>query len=332
MGFWQEYRTVSRFEFLPATSVAILIGVFLAADGLAQLATQQVLVTTLVGLVVFVLLFNVGFQCNCWADWEVDETYKTHLARSVRAIGRTRLLKLWVGHTILALALTAALALWYSRFDLLVLVMVGTFFGVFYSVPPLRFKSRGALHGLMAFPVFTVPGLFAYLLVRPLEVQSVLGLAFLLVVIGITAAHYGLVLISQAEDLPDDRAAKIRTPPVAFGLDRTVRAALLLNATGNGLALLGLALLMASVHWVLLLVAIAVLLAAYSVPLRMLLGLQRRVAANDDEAALLAHIRTVMVDYPKFHGAPLFATMLLGLVRVALLSRGVVAPLPILGF
>ena len=320
MGFWQEYRTVSRFEFLPATSVAILIGIFLAASSFEELRQAQVLITTLVGLVVFVLLFNVGFQCNCWADWEVDQTYKTHLADSVQAMGRDRLLAVWVGHLAAAVGLTVALAVTYSRWDLLLLVLLGTFFGVFYSIPPLRFKARGPWHAVMAFPVFTVPGAFAYLLVRPLDPTSTLGLAFVLVLSGITLAHYGLVLVSQCEDLPDDRGAGIVTPPVAYGLQATLRGALVLSAKGNALAGVGLALFLADTHPLLLLGGVIVLTGAYSVPLRMLLRLNVSARSGHKEKALLKEIRSVMKDYPKFHGAPLAATMVVALLRVVVLS------------
>ena len=95
-------------------------------------------------------------------------------------------------------------------------MLIGTFLGVGYSVEPFRFKKRGVLHSAMALPTFAMPGIFSYLLVGSLPLDEVSTYFFLAVVVGITTAHYGLVLVSQAEDVASlPRSQSFRQPPLA---------------------------------------------------------------------------------------------------------------------
>ena len=75
----QLYITVSRWEFLPAVLIGVLIGIFIGADSIQNLISYEFIPILIEGIVIFILLFNVGFMVNCWADWKVDELYKTKL-------------------------------------------------------------------------------------------------------------------------------------------------------------------------------------------------------------------------------------------------------------
>ena len=103
----KRYATISRWEFLPATGVAILIGVFLGTSSWGYLLNPWHLLVVLEGLVIFFLLFNVGFMINCWADWEVDEIYKKRLSETVKGFGRDTVRNMVIAHVAVALLLAA---------------------------------------------------------------------------------------------------------------------------------------------------------------------------------------------------------------------------------
>lgn len=315
------YPSVARFEFMPAISVAILIGIFLGAPTFQSLLNIASAAAVAEGLVIFYLLFNTGFMVNCWADWEVDELYKRHLSKAVRTIGRATLGRIIAVQVALAVALTLHLVWLTGRLELLVLVAVGSFFGIGYSVAPFRFKTRGAWHSVMAVPVFAIPGTFALYLVRTLVPGEPFTALFLLVVFGITTAHYGLVLISQAEDTPDDRAAGLRTPGVAFGVERTLAASFYLNLLGSAVLLPAFAVLLytGSPYLLLLLPLLAAGRAVATGAAYRLWSGARRLKR---ERASLELIRKAMKDYPKWHALPLGAVMLLSAALLAVRSLG----------
>jgi len=48
----------------------------------------------------------VGFMVNCWADWKVDELYKTKLYHAVIEMGRNKLGFLVIIHILVSIILT----------------------------------------------------------------------------------------------------------------------------------------------------------------------------------------------------------------------------------
>ena len=198
------YITVSRWEFLPAVFIGIFIGILVGADSLQSLFAFSFLPYLVEGLFIFILLFNVGFMVNCWADWKVDELYKTKLYQAVVGLGRQNLGILVIVHIILAILLALHLSIALNRIEISILVWIGTFLGVAYSVEPFRFKRRGLLHSLVALPIFFIPGVYSYFLVSSLQITDLYSLSFILLAIGITIGHYALILVSQAEDLLSD--------------------------------------------------------------------------------------------------------------------------------
>jgi len=99
------YITVSRWEFLPAVLTGIFIGVFIGADSIQSLISYEFTPILIEGVLIFILLFNVGFMVNCWADWKVDELYKTKLYQSVIKMGRNKLGILVIIHILVSIIL-----------------------------------------------------------------------------------------------------------------------------------------------------------------------------------------------------------------------------------
>jgi 4-hydroxybenzoate polyprenyltransferase len=318
--FLKLYSTLSRFEFLPAVTVAILIGIFLGADTFQDLFTLKVLLIVVEGLVIFYLLFNTGFMINCWADWEVDEEHKKELASAVRQYGRDKLLNLVIVHIVLAIVLTIHLTLFYTyRPEITVMVFVGIFIGVAYSVEPFRFKAKGGWHAMMALPVFSIPGLFAFLLVSPISFAETYSKLFMFIVVGITLAHYGLVLISQSEDYPEDKTAGLRTPPVAWGLPTVLKVSLILNSFGSVLTLIGFILIFYTTNTYLLILA-PLMVGALFYPTRTIYKFQQYSSKNRSITKILEKIRSQMHNYPKWHGIPLGMIMLASIVLLVVRS------------
>lgn len=308
------YSTLSRFEFLPAISVAILIGIFLGLDEFNNIFSLSVVLIIVEGLIIFYLLFNTGFMINCWADWEVDEIYKKDLATAVRAFGRKKLLNLVIIHILIAIILAVHLTLIYNfRPEIFVLVIIGIFLGVAYSVEPFRFKARGGAHAVMAVPVFAIPGTFAFLLVSTINPKELYSQMFILLVVGITCAHYALVLISQSEDYPEDKGAGLRTPPVAWGLTKTLKVSLFLNIFGSLCSLTAFILMFYTMN-IFLLVMAPVLAVALFFPTRTINHLYTHSLLVKTNNKILKEIRKHMPDYPKWHAIPLGMIMISSLL------------------
>lgn len=205
------YMTVSRWEFLPAVSVGVLIGIFLGAESIQYLFSSEFVLYLAEGILIFLLLFNVGFMVNCWADWKIDELYKTKLYLAVMRMGRSKLGIMVTIHIAVAILLASHLTMAIGRPEIIILVWIGTFLGVAYSVEPFRFKRRGALHSIIALPIFFIPGVYSYFLVSDLPIDAPYTYMFLLLAAGITIGHYALILVSQAEDYPDDKKMGLYT-------------------------------------------------------------------------------------------------------------------------
>jgi len=320
-----RYATISRWEFLPATGVAILIGVFLGTNSWTYLLDPWHLLVVIEGLIVFFLLFNTGFMINCWADWEVDEIYKKKLSETVKGFGRDTVRNMVIFHTALAIIITIHISMIMTwRPVLMFLVLLGTFLGVAYSIEPFRFKSKGVFHSVMAFPVFAAPGLFSYYLVTDQPIGNFNSLVFLLLVIGVTAAHYALVLLSQSEDYPDDKAMNIRTPAVAWGIKRTVNRAFRLNMWGSTANIMAFVLFfyLSNPSRPYLLVLLPLLCSMVFLTTYKVYKLDNAVCEAISDKEALKIIRKVMKDYPKFHAIPLGGVMLCSLILMLARSFG----------
>ncbi len=304
------YITISRWEFLPAVFIGIFIGILIGAESAASILHSAWYLIE--GVVIFILLFNVGFMVNCWADWQVDELYKTKLYQAVMHIGRRAVGILVIVHIIIAFVLALHLSLALQRMEIIVLVWIGTFFGVAYSVEPFRFKRRGLLHSVVALPIFLIPGIYSYFLVSPLPFFAFYSQMFLLTAVGITIGHYALILISQAEDLPADREMHLITPAVRWGAHRTVVYSLGMNLFGSVLIIIGLAgLFVVTNVWLLLLLPLVAVSRYFS--MHEVAKLARRTRFVPDEGAFMVELRDRMQTYPLWHAYGLAGVLISGL-------------------
>lgn len=294
------YITVSRWEFLPAVLIGILIGIFIGADSIYYLISYDIILILIEGILIFILLFNVGFMVNCWADWKVDELYKTKLYHAVIEMGRKKLGILVIIHILASVILAYHVTLQIQRIEISLLVWIGIFLGVGYSIEPFRFKKRGLLHSLIALPIFFIPGFYSYLLVNNTPITEPYTLLFIITAIGITLGHYALILVSQAEDIPADKEMGLLTPAVKYGVKKTLHISYLLNILGSTIITISLMLMFLIInYWLLLLVPFIIIGRYYS--MKEVYFLYKKSFSFSSEEEILKKLRKKMDVYPLWH-------------------------------
>ncbi|PNX49245.1 MAG: hypothetical protein BV456_09115 [Thermoplasmata archaeon M8B2D] len=294
------YITLSRWEFLPAVFIGIFIGILIGANSVGSILAVDAFPFILEGVLIFILLFNVGFMVNCWSDWKVDELYKTHLYKAVKNLGRRSLGAIIIIHILLSFLLAFHLSIVLHRIEISILVWIGTFLGVGYSIEPIRFKKRGILHSIVALPIFFIPGVYSYFLVTSFTITDLYTIFFLIAATGITISHYALILISQAEDQPDDKKMGLFTPAVKWGIFKTIKLSYYVNVLGSVitiLALMGLFLLINI--WLLILIPLLFLGRYFS--FKEVRKLVKRSKSISSETFLLLELRQKMSEYPLWH-------------------------------
>jgi 4-hydroxybenzoate polyprenyltransferase len=294
------YITVSRWEFLPAVLIGILIGIFIGAESINYLLSYKVVLILFEGIVIFILLFNVGFMVNCWADWKVDELYKTKLYHAVMEMGRNKLGLLVILHILFSVLLAYHVTLQTQRIEISLLVWIGIFLGVGYSIEPFRFKKRGLLHSLIALPIFFIPGLYSYLLVNTDSIANLYSLSFILAAVGITVGHYALILVSQAEDTPADKKMGLITPAVKWGIQKTLHISYLSNFIGSIILILSLGFIFLIVNYLLLLLVPIIIIGRYY-SMKEVYLLYKESFSLQSEEDILEALRKKMTDYPLWH-------------------------------
>jgi len=294
------YITVSRWEFLPAVLIGILIGIFIGADSIQSLISYEFTPILIEGILIFILLFNVGFMVNCWADWKVDELYKTKLYHSVIKMGRNKLGILVILHIIISIILAYHITIQLDRIEVSLLVWIGIFLGVGYSIEPFRFKRRGLLHSLIALPIFFIPGIYSYLLVNSLSITAPYTIIFISAAIGITIGHYALILVSQAEDISADKKMNLVTPAVKWGLKKTLKISFESNFIGSIVITISILIMFLTInYWLLILIPIIIIGRYFSmIEVYKLYKNTLKLSSEDD---ILSEIRKKMVVYPIWH-------------------------------
>ncbi|MBM4248353.1 MAG: hypothetical protein FJ149_02775 [Euryarchaeota archaeon] len=229
------YLRSSRSEYLLAEIPGLLAVFFIGAPSLDRLLEPLLWE----GVAVFILLYFMGFIINAYTDLEIDRKYtifKNRLPDAVELIGRRNVRALIAGQILGAFLLTVHISLAMGSWVPLALVAVGTFFGVGYSLPPLHFKVRGWLHALsLIVSAFLVPACFLlYIIAGTIEPAP------FVIVLGFSLLHYGIAFANQAIDYIEDRAGGVRSPPVRWGMERSLVVAMAFIFTGMALALVGL--------------------------------------------------------------------------------------------
>jgi 4-hydroxybenzoate polyprenyltransferase len=206
----------------------MLVPLFLTASSFGEMFTLNLIL----GLVAFLLLFLSGFTINAYTDRKLDANYdsfKQNISRSVRVLGARTLLNITIAQVVIALILSAIVAWRMGEWGLYLLVLVGVFFGIGYSIKPLNFKERGSVWHAVALgtSIFFIPLLFLYWIAAG-ELNS---FVFILAA-GFSLVHYAMEYGNQANDYLEDRAANVMTPPVRLGIAQSLRVALYMFVVG----------------------------------------------------------------------------------------------------
>ena len=228
--FLKNSKILRRPEFLPAEIPIFLIPILLSAEDGRFLKKPELYV----GLAGIYLLFNFGDMVNTYADRGVDAVYKSHLSNAIFELGDQGVR--WQMRA--SVAGTVAISLWLTRhtgrWQFVPLTVIGWALGFQYSWQPLHLKSRG---------VWQLAAQWAVIFFGPMAYTGSLVTRFPRPAVLTLAAAYGLLqvgvlMLNNAEDYTEDRAAGLRTAIVALGLHRGMRVAQALTG-GAGLLALG---------------------------------------------------------------------------------------------
>jgi len=231
----RAYLRTSRGEYLIAEIPALLTLFFLGANSPYRLMAPVVLE----GIAVFILLFFFGFIINAYVDQDIDARYtifKNRIPEAVRLMGQRNTRLIMAAQLLAAFALTAHISYMMSSWVPVILVAVGTFLGAGYSMPPLHFKVRGWMHPVsLSLSVFFIPAAFVlFTIAGRLTLESLIFLS------GVGILHYGIEFANQAIDYMEDKAGGVLSPPVRWGMSRSLKLALAACSAGMVLELGGL--------------------------------------------------------------------------------------------
>ena len=283
MGFGSyvnAYLRTSRSEYLLAEIPGLLAIFFIGASSLSRLLEPLLWE----GVAVFILLYFMGFILNAYTDQEIDGKYtifKNKIPDAVKLIGRGNIKALIAGQTLAAFLITAHISYVMGSWLPLALVALGAFFGIGYSIPPFQFKVRGWLHAVsLIISAFFVPAVFLLYIIA-----GTVTLAPVMLIVGFSLLHYGIAFANQAIDYLEDKASGVRSPPVLWGMERSLKVALATIVVGAFVEFAGLyyfivpsgASLLGISGLPLVLLLVPVVLAGYYVPVR---GLYRMYRAT----------------------------------------------------
>ncbi len=221
IDYIKAYYRVCRLEYAPGEIPAIFTVLFLGATTVARFFDFIVLEA----LMVFLLLYLSGFIINALTDKEIDkryDTFKTSIPKSVEILGENTLKAMIIAHVSIAIVLAFHITLQMSSFLPLLLVLVGAFFGLGYSIKPFHFKVRGIWHAIaLGSSAFFLPFVFLMLVVA-----DGISLPLWIFIAGFSFVHYGMEFGNQAIDYVEDKASNVRTPPVRWGMIPSLTIAL----------------------------------------------------------------------------------------------------------
>jgi alpha-ketoglutarate-dependent taurine dioxygenase/4-hydroxybenzoate polyprenyltransferase len=174
-----------------------------------------------VGLAAIIMLFNIGDMINCYADYELDSIYKSHLSNAVFELGKKNVKAQIILSGILALVLTAVVSFYTDRMYLFPLTIVGTFIGLQYSVKPFKFKSRGWWQLLCLWGII----FFGPMLYTAIITNGFPGWLQLFVFSFYGFHQMGIIMLNTAEDYTEDKANGLNTIIIKMGLHRAMNFA-----------------------------------------------------------------------------------------------------------
>jgi 4-hydroxybenzoate polyprenyltransferase len=221
LKFIKAYLQTSRSEYLLAEIPALFAIFFLSATSFTRLFNIEVFES----LIVFVLLYFVGFIINAYSDQEIDKKYdifKNKIPGAVKYIGENTIKWIIIAQVVLAFMLTAHISFIMNSYLPIFLVTIGTFFGLAYSIPPFHFKVKGIFHAVsLIISAFLVPAVFLYYVIA-----QHIAIGPLIIIFGFSILHYGIAFANQVIDYQEDKAEGVQTPPVRWGLVKSLKIAL----------------------------------------------------------------------------------------------------------
>jgi alpha-ketoglutarate-dependent taurine dioxygenase/4-hydroxybenzoate polyprenyltransferase len=236
LRFLDNCLTIRRKEFFVAELPIFLIPLLMCISSWSDFAQPMLYI----GLAAIIMLFNIGDMINCYADYELDSIYKSHLSNAVYELGKKNVKAQIIGSGILAIILTVIVALSTERNYLIPLTIVGTFIGLQYSVKPFKFKSQGLLQLLCLWGIiFFGPMLYTAIITNgfpgflPLFVFSFYGFH-----------QMGIIMLNTAEDYTEDKANGLNTIIIRLGLHRAMNFAFFLVIISGLCMLAGMTLIM----------------------------------------------------------------------------------------
>ncbi len=215
--FLKNSLTIRRKEFFTAELPIFLIPVFLSIASIEGFLQPPFLL----GLAAIFLLFNLGDMINCYADYELDAIYKSHLSNAVFELGKRNVLAQIVLSGVFALGLTIWVAFLSGQIYLIPLTLFGIFIGLQYSLKPFKFKSGG---------ISQLVCLWAIIFFGPMIFTAIISDGFPTLIETLLFAFYGfhqmgIIMLNTAEDFTEDKNAGLNTIIVALGLHRAMRFA-----------------------------------------------------------------------------------------------------------
>lgn len=234
-GYLWAYSRIARFEYMKAVLPALLLCILLGADDTSVFISPYVILI----IPSLFLTYMSGFIVNAISDYEIDKTYGTYKEEIPKAVDKLGMRGIWIIlmiHIVVPLCITLYVSLTLDKIELFILLCVGYFLGMGYSLKPFTFKTRGIWHVIsLASCALLLPMLFIYLLF-----SSRIQFPDLVIIFGFTTLHYLLTLTNQAVDYFEDKKYDVHNPTVVWGLKRSLYWAMVFMVMGLVIMIIGL--------------------------------------------------------------------------------------------
>jgi len=299
------YSKVARFEYLKAIIPAVILGLLLGARNFQGFGSIYLLVS----IPALFMTYLSGFIVNAITDYEIDKTYGTYKGEIPRAVDHFGIKKMWIlliSHIVIPLAISLWVSLSVHKIELFLLLCIGYFMGMGYSLKPFTFKTRGIWHSIsLASCAFLLPLLYIYILASP-EVH----LPDLVIIVGFSTLHYALTLTNQAVDYFEDKKYSVHNPTVLWGLKKSLNYTLIFMGIGLTIMITGVimkARMVADVSkfvsegqpWLIPGMVVVVFL-FYTIPLKGARDLLKIVSSGSDDSSKSARMKN-RIKYSAWH-------------------------------
>ncbi|MCX6666545.1 MAG: UbiA family prenyltransferase [Euryarchaeota archaeon] len=220
---FKDFLTISRVNIQLGTAPHALLGIFLASSTIYNVFVIPVFAY----LILYFILITFACDLNCLYDLEVDKLYKNNFYLACLSLGKHNIQLFCVLELCFAAFFIGYLVL--QQFVITaILALIGIFFAIIYSMPPIRIKAKGVLS---PFPViiglYMLPVLGGWFLLT-----SSVPIFFIMFVIGYAFMNEGFTLVNTCEDYTEDQQMGIKTWAHLLGVKKTLSVALVFSMLG----------------------------------------------------------------------------------------------------